>query len=128
MAPGTPYIDKALLDWCTGAASVTRPVGRFVGLASGTPNYSSDSQAPIFRTTASFQAASTIAAAASASASMLAAVSLSCSTVCTVFGWNLYDNTSAGTRLMFGTLTASQTMRTGSNAIFSAASLKISLA
>lgn len=119
------YIEKALLDWCTGAASVTRPTNRFLGFESGSPRYSSDSPAQVFRSTVSFQAANS---GVSASASLGQSVSASCSTTCTVFGWALFNSTSGGTRLVYGTLTATQTLRAGSQVAFRASNLVISLA
>ena len=47
---------------------------------------------------------------------------------CTIFGWNLYDATSAGNRLAFGTITASMTCLSGDAMAFTAANLKITLA
>jgi hypothetical protein len=126
--PFDPYIQKALLDWCTGAAAVTRPTARFFGFESGSPVFSADSAAPVFRSTASFQAASTIVGGASVSATMLAAISCSASTTCTVFGWGLYASTSGGSRLMYGTLTSTHSLLVGSQAGITAPNLIITLA
>lgn len=125
--PVTPYLAKALLDWSLGGATPTRPVGRFIGFASGTPDTANDSAAPMFRITATFSAASSPIG----TAALSAALTCSCTANCTVFYWNLYDGTTASTRLMFGTLTASKTIRSGSAAFFvsgtGAGGLKITL-
>lgn len=123
--PLDPYIEQALLNWCTGAAAVTRPTARFVNFESGSPQYSADSAAPVFRSTMSFAAA---ISAGSASASNNGSVSCSASSVCTIYGWALYNSTSGGSRLVYGTLTASHSLRSGSQAGFAAGGLVITMA
>lgn len=123
--PFDNYIQKALLDWGTGAASVTRPTGLFVGFESGTAQYSSDSPAQVFRSSIGFGAAST---GATGSVTNNIALSLSCSTNCTVFGWGVYASTSGGSRLAYGTLTASHTLRAGSFGGFAGGGLTVTLA
>jgi hypothetical protein len=123
--PLSLYTQKALLDWCTGGAAVTRPAGLFVDFQSGTPTYSSVSAAPVFRNTITFGAAVT---GATASASNAAVVSCSASSSCTIFYWELNNSTSAGTRLAYGSLTASHSLLAGSQAGFAAGGLIITLA
>jgi hypothetical protein len=112
--PLTPYLAKALLDWSLGGATPTQPAARFIGLASGTPDTANDSAAPMFRRTATFSSASSPIG----SAVLSAACTISATANCTVFYWNLFDGTTASTRLMFGSLTASHTIRSGSAAFF----------
>jgi hypothetical protein len=127
--PFDPYIQKALLDWCTGAASVTRPTAWFLAFESGTPTYSGDSQAPLFRSTISFMPASTQAGGGSATVSNRLVVTCSpASSSCTVFGWAVWNLTSGGTRLAWGTLSANHSLLSGSGVAFAAANLKIILA
>lgn len=109
-----PYLQKALLDWSTGAATPTRPVGQWLAFASGTPNTSGASLAPLTRATATFSPASSPVG----SVGLSAAVTCSATANGTVFGWNLFDAQSGGNRLVFGTLTASATIRSGSAAFF----------
>ena len=125
MAGLDAYLAKALLDWALGGATVTQPVGRFIGGASGSPTSVSGSAAPGYRATVSFQTAST---GPSASASLKAAATFTHTAACTIYGWNLYDNTSAGNRLMYGTITLSQSQASGDAIAFTAANLKITLA
>lgn len=125
--PFDTFIQKALLDWNTGAASVTRPTGRFVGLESGSARFSSDSPAQCFRTTALFAGAVSVAGSPFAQVTNSAAATLSCSAVCTVFGFAIYNSTSGGQRLMYGSLTATQTLRIGSHGVFAANTLRIFL-
>lgn len=126
--PFDSYLAKACLDWSLGGATPTRPVGRFLSFASGTPTTVNDSAAPITRVTATFSAAASPAGSVGLSAN----VTCSATANCTVFYWNLYDANAAGNRLMYGSLTASQTIRSGSAAFFVAGvgtgSLRITLA
>ena len=124
--PFDPYIQKALLDWVTGAATPVQPTGLFLGFESGSPTSASSSAAPLFRNTVSFQAAST-AGGGSASVSLSAIVTCSATANCTLFGWGLFASTSGGQRYMYGTLSATQTMLSGSAAFFGPANLIITL-
>lgn len=114
--PLDPYLAKALLDWSLGGATPTRPVARFIGFASGSPTTASDSPAPLTRRTATFSPAFSPGGSAALSANCTASATANG----TVFGWFLYDSGQNGTRLMFGTLTATQTIRSGSAAFFAA--------
>ena len=123
--PFDPFIEQALLNWCTGAAAVTRPSGWFIACESGVPNYSSDSLAPMSRGTLTFQAAST---GVSASVSLSAGAACSASAAATITGWAIFNSSSGGQRLMYGTLASSTGIHVGSGASFSPANLKITLA
>jgi hypothetical protein len=126
--PFTAYMQKQILDWVLGGvASPTRPVGRFFGLASGSPTSVSGSDAP----TSSFGTI-TFAAANSPTGSVTnaAAVTLACSAITTVQAWNLYDHSTSGAGancLMYGTLTALQTGTAGQTIACNAGGLKIIL-
>jgi hypothetical protein len=126
--PFDPYMEQALLNWCTGAGAATQPTGRFIGFETGSGQYSASSPAQMFRKTATFQAAST---GVSASVSLSAAVTCSPATVTntqSVIGWALYNSTSAGSRLMYGSITATQTLQSNSGIAFTAPNLIITLA
>jgi hypothetical protein len=113
--PLTPYLAKALLDWSLGGATPTRPVGRFIGFASGSPTTASDSAAALTRATATFSAANSPAG----SVVLAAPVTCSCTAAAQkVLYWNLYDGVTASTRLAYGTLTASALVSSGSAAFF----------
>ena len=119
------YMQKALLDWCFGGAAVSQPTGRFIGFASGSPTSVSDSAAPGYRATATFQAAST---GVSASVSLKAALTCTHTAACTIYAWNVYNSTSGGQRLAYGTITLSQSQASGDACAFTAVNLKITLA
>lgn len=123
--PFDPYMQKALLDWCLGGATPTRPTNWFIGFETTSPTSVSDFAAPGSRATATFQSAST---GVSASASLKAALTCTMTAACTVIGWAVYNSSSGGQRLMYGTLTASQTCASGDAPAFVAANLKITLA
>jgi hypothetical protein len=112
--PLTPFLAQALLDWSLGGATPTQPAARFIGLASGTSDTANGSPAPMFRRTATFSAAASPAG----SVVLAANATMSATADTTVFYWQLYDATSAGNRLMFGSLTASHTVRSGSAVFF----------
>jgi hypothetical protein len=85
-----------------------------------------DSAAPVYRATVTFQSAST---GVSASCTNKNAVSCSGTALCTLYGWNLYDATSGGNRLAYGTMTASMTIRTvGDQVYFAPGNLTITMA
>ena len=130
--PFDPYIQQALLNWSTGAQSVTRPTARFLRFQSGSPVYSAtagSSDAGCTCSTFSFAAASTCPGNGSATVSNAQILSLSCSAAGqTIFGWAVYYSSQGGSRLAFGTLPNTSTLRTGSNGIFTAGALIISMA
>ena len=113
--PLTPYLAKAILDWSLGGATPTRPAGQWIGFASGTPDTANDSAAALTRATATFSPAASPAG----SCVLSHAVTASCTAAGqTAFYWNLYDAQVAGNRLMFGSLTASHTVLSGSALFF----------
>jgi hypothetical protein len=123
--PFDPYVEKALLNWCTGAAAVTRPVAWFIAMESGVPNYTSDSLAPMSRGTLSFQSAST---GVSASVSLKAGAACSASAAATITWWAIFNLSSGGTRLMYGANGGSTGIHVGSGASISPASFFLTLA
>lgn len=126
MAGVTPYMAKQMLDWCLGGAAATRPSSRLVGWATGSPNTNGDSAGPWTRVTFSPAAASTPAG--SGSVSNRAAMTSRATAIGTALGWNMYDATSGGNRLFFGTVTASLGCASSADlAAFAAGGLKITL-
>ena len=123
--PFSAYMEKALLDWSMGGATPTQPVGRFIGFATGTPTTAGASEGPLLRETATFQTASS---GVSASASLKAALTCTATAACTPNCWLLWDATSNGNLLAWGTLTATQTLLSADAIAFTAANLKITLA
>jgi len=127
--PFTTYAEKAILDWIGGAATPTRPGGRWLGMATGTPNDAGDSAVG---TNTMSRVTCTFAAANSPQGSMtnLNAMTLMAnSSACTVFGFNIYDSQSSGSRIAYGTLTSTVSFRAGSGdqIAFAAGTLKITL-
>lgn len=105
MAGVSAFLAKAYLDWALQGATPTRPAAMFIGFATATPNATSDFAGPVVRKTCTFGAASTQGS-PTATASNRAAISCTATAICTLVGFNLYDATSSGNRLMWGTLTA----------------------
>lgn len=126
MAGITPYLAKALLDWALNGATPTRPSQLWVQWATASPTTQSAFDGPFSsRRTATFAAANS----PNNSATLLAAVSgATASAAATVVGWNLYDASSGGNRLLFGTLSASLGCKSASdNPAFPAGGLVIVL-
>jgi hypothetical protein len=123
--PFDPYIEQALLNWCTGAAAVTRPSAWFLAMESGIPNYTSDSLAPMSRGTMTFQAAST---GVSASVSLKAGATCSATAAATITWWAMFNSSAGGQRLAYGQNGGSTGIHVGSGASISPASFKLTLA
>lgn len=120
----TPYLQKALLDWCTGAAAVTQPTQRWVQWATQSPTTQSAFDGPFrSRITVTFAGANS----PDGSVTNLNAMTGTATAIGTAVGWNLYDRSSGGTRLAFGTLAASVGCASADNPCFSAGALKITL-
>ena len=129
--PLTDYGEKLLLDWILGGAAATQPPGRWISLATGTPNANGASDGLFTpRGTVTFAAANSPQGSATnlniISGTLVAVAGISSGTV---FGWNLYDSNLNGTRIAWGTVAnASGCRTTGSTVAFTAGSLKITLA
>jgi len=123
--PLTQYMQKQILDYICGGAAATRPASRFISFASGTPTEAGASDAPI-----NARASLDIAAASGtpSSATNRSARSNATATAnCTVFGWNMYDSAVGGTRLAYGTMTATFTVTNLGSVIMSAGRLIITI-
>ena len=117
------YLEKALLDWALQGATPTRPTALFVGWATQSPNATSDFAAPVVRKTASFAAASS----PQGSASNRLAITATATAACTLVGFNLYDATTSGNRLFWGTLTSSLGCASADNPAFAAGALVVQM-
>ena len=103
--PLTQYLEKAMLDWCLGGATPTRPSAWYLQYATGSPNVSGASDGPFTpRATVSASPANSPAGSVLINA---ASVPATATAIATALGWNIYDASVGGNRLMFGTLTAS---------------------
>lgn len=108
--PLDPYLAKAMLDWCLNGATPTRPAGCWITWATGSPNTAGSSDGPFSVNGVGARKTCTFAAANSpqGSCTNVAAISGGTATaIATVLGWNLWDASAAGHRLMFGTMTLS---------------------
>ncbi len=129
--PLTDYGEKLLLDFVLGGAAPSSPPGRWISLATGTPNAAGASDGLFTpRGTVTFAAANSPQGSATnlnvISGTLVAVAGTSSGTV---FGWNLYDSNLNGTRLAYGTVAnASGCRTTGSTVAFAVGSLKITLA
>ncbi len=118
--------DKDTLDWLLGGAGPTRPAGRWISFATASPTSQSAFDGPFTpRCTVSFAAANS----PQGSATNLNVVSATLtSSVGTAVGWNLWDSSSSGSRIAWGTLANLGSVRTaGSTVGFAAGSLKITM-
>jgi hypothetical protein len=124
--PLTNYLNKQVLDWITGGASATQPVGRWIQWATGSPNQNGASDGPFSsRFTITFAAANSPQGTVTNVAAVTGAVA---STAATCLGWNLYDSSVGGNRLAYGTLSASISCRSATDQpAFAAGALKITL-
>lgn len=92
-----------------------QPPGRWLNWATGSPATNGDSVGPFSsRRTVTFSAANSPNGSAVLSAAVTGATA---SAACTVRGWNLYDSSVGGTVIMFGTLTATATCRSRTDAM-----------
>jgi len=124
--PFDPYIEKAIIDWITGAGSPTRPPGCWIQWATASPNETSAFDGAFTsRRTVTFAPANS----PQGSVTNLAAISgATPSAAATAVGWNIYDRSVGGTRLMYGTLTAALGCKSANdNPTFAAGGLKITL-
>jgi hypothetical protein len=124
--PLTDILDKSSLDWVLGGASPTRPSGRWLSFATGTPNNAGASDGGATpRCTVTFAAANS----PQNSATNLNAISATVSGVAafTFVGWNLYDSSAGGVRLAHGTCTAAIGCKSGDNPSLPAGALVLTL-
>jgi len=122
-----PFIDKALLDWVLQGATPTRPGKTYLQFATASPTTQSAFDGPFTsRMTVTFGAAASPAGSATNANAITGPVPTAAATC---VGWNLYDASAAGTRLAFGTLTASLGCKSATdNPALAAGALRITLA
>jgi hypothetical protein len=126
MAPLTDVGEKLLLDWVLGGASPTRPATRWVSFATASPTNANAFDGP-------FQSRMTVTFASANSPQMsvtnLNAVSnITATAAATAVGWNLWNSSSGGTRLAYGTATAAIGCKSADNIAIGAGAIKITLA
>jgi len=120
----TPYIQKALLDWVLQGATPARPGAAWVQWATQSPNWSSAFDGPYSpRQTVSFAAANS----PTGSKTNLNAITGRNTAAATAVGFNIYDSNVGGTRLAYGTLTASIAGSSGDQPAFAAGGLVVVL-
>jgi hypothetical protein len=128
--PLTDYAEKAMLDWLLGGAVPTQPASRWISLATGSPNAAGASDGLFTpRCTVTFAGANSPQGSATnlnvISGTLVAVAGVSSGTV---LGWNLYDRSSGGTRLAYGTMSSASGVRTtGSTVGIPAGALKITI-
>lgn len=119
--PIDPYYQKGLLDWLLGGATPpAQPTAWFVNLATSSPTTSLAYEGQFgSRGTIYFRTAHTAGASASASNGSVASVTFISvgANSATALGWNLWDNTTAGHRIAYGTLTSSAGVRSSGSTI-----------
>jgi hypothetical protein len=126
MPPLTDVGEKLLLDWVLGGATPTRPATRWISFATASPNITSAFDGPIqSRMTVTFASANS----PQMSVTNLNAVSnITATAACTVVGWSLWNSSSGGTRLAYGTATAAIGCKANDNIAIGAGAIKITLA
>lgn len=121
----TQYLAKQMLNWALGGAAATQPVGWWIQFATGTPNTSGASDGPFTpRKTVTFNPASSPAMSA---VNKLAISGCTATAIATALGWNIYDASVGGNRLLFGTLTGPMGCASGDVAGINAGALTITL-
>lgn len=130
--PFTPLFAKTILDWTTGAAAASQPGGRFLSLATASPRSDSSFDGPYSAGIGGFGRATVTFAAANSpamSATNLNAFSNLTATAAgaTVIGFNLWDASSGGNRLLWGTVTANIGVKSADNVGIAAGAIKITL-
>lgn len=123
--PLTQYGQKLLLDWWLGGAAVTQPPGRWIQYATASPRSDSAFDGPFSpRDTVTFAGANSPQMSVTNLNTMQ---SVSATAAGTAVGWNLYDRSSGGTRLAYGTCTAAIGCKSGDSIQIAPGGLKIVL-
>lgn len=128
--PVSDVMEKAMLDWVLGGAVPTRPTARFLSFATASPTSQSAFDGPFSgglfgRATITFASANS----PQMSATNLNAFSnITATAVGTAVGWNLWNSSSGGTRLAYGTATAAIGCASADNIGIAAGAIKITLA
>lgn len=123
--PLDPFYQANTLNWITGGATPVNPTGRWINLATGSPNQTGGSDGPFTsRQTMTFAAANS----PQGSKTNLNARTFQATAACTVVGWNLYDSSVAGSRIAYGTFTASLGCASADTPNFAVGAVKITLA
>lgn len=123
----TEYLAKAFLDWSLQGATPTAPSQLWADLATSSPTSRSAFAGAVAgrnmlsRFTVSMAAANSPQGSAT---NVSSAIGI-CTGTATYVGFNLYDAKTSGTRLMWGTLTASITCASGDTPGFTAGGLVI---
>ena len=118
-------IQKALLDWVTGAAAASAPAGQWVSFATASPRSDSAFDGPWSpRASVTFAGANSPAGSVTNLSSVRAVTATAAGTA---VGWNLWDAAVAGNRIAFGTCTAAIGCKSGDNIVISAGLFKITL-
>lgn len=127
--PFTDEFEKIMLDWVTGGAAVSRPVARFISFATASPTSQSAFDGPISggifgRATVTFASANSPAQSVT---NLNGFSNITATAACTVVGWNLWNSSSGGTRMAFGTATANIACASADNIAIAAGAIKITL-
>ena len=128
----TPYMRKNVLDFLCGGAAPVRPAQLWISWANGIPNDNGASDGSVnsrvMLVSGAFQGMAPANSPQGSVTNRSAGSSNATATVVqTVTGWNLWDSAVGGTRLAYGTLTASIVASTGSGIALSAGRLNISI-
>jgi hypothetical protein len=124
--PLTQYTQKAFLDWCFGGAAVTQPGQRWISFATATPRSDSAFDGPWnTRVTVKMAPANSPQGSVTNNTAMTVATNTAAATA---LGFNIWDSTAGGTRLMYGTCTAAIGCKSGDNIQIGAGSLIITIA
>jgi hypothetical protein len=126
-----PFVNirKATLDWVLGGAAATRPGSRWISFATASPNDTSAFDGPfsggVFgRATVTFAAANS----PQMSVTNLNAFSnITATALATAVGWNLWNSSSGGTRIAYGTVTANIGCKSADNIGIAAGAINITL-
>jgi hypothetical protein len=122
--PFTQYMNKAVLDFTLGGATPTRPGNRWVSWATGSPNEAGASDAGQINSRQSWDAAAANSPQGSVT-NRSTGIGATATAACTIVGWNLWDASVGGTRLAYGTLSASVGVASANSVRIGVGSMKI---
>ena len=123
--PLTPYGVQQMLDWISGAAAATQPPGRWLQFATASPTSQSAFDGPFSpRQTVTFAGANSPQMSVT---NLNTLQSVSATAIGTAVGWNIYDRSSGGTRIAYGTCTASIGCASADSIRISPGGLKVTL-
>lgn len=129
----TDYAEKAMLDWVLGGATPTRPTAWGIGIQTGVPNDSTQSDGTALlascRLPVTFGAAASPGGSATNTAAITFGTFLTAGTIQGVHIWDtVTQNGTGGNALWWGTLATARAVSSGDSLVIASGALTITLA